>query len=90
MPKNNKWSAEEDSLLLKEVKANPKNLKVCFLIVSAKTGRTEHAVMEHWYKVVKNKTKNPIVIKGSTKVRKYTEAEKQTLLSRIINFFKNI
>lgn len=47
-----RWSHEEDLLLVKEIKNNPYNLKMCFLAVAAKTGRSESGVAARWYTAV--------------------------------------
>lgn len=42
-----KWTAEEEALLLRQVRAFPQNLNKCFVIVSESTGRSKSAVANH-------------------------------------------
>lgn len=51
-----KWTEEEENLLLRQVKANPQNLKQCFISVSRNIDRTPLAVTHHWYRVLSKKT----------------------------------
>lgn len=50
-----KWTEEEASILLSQVKRQPQNLRRCFLAVSERTGRTQQAVSNRWYTVVSKK-----------------------------------
>ena len=57
---SNKWSAEEDAVLLRYVKNYPHNLHKSFMMVSehlsdAGTPRTPTAVKAHWYSVLSKK-----------------------------------
>ena len=57
---SNKWSAEEDAVLLRYVKNYPHNLHKSFMMVSehlsdAGTPRTPTAVQAHWYSVLSKK-----------------------------------
>ena len=54
---NQKWSEEEDAVLLRYIKANPQNLSKCFMMVSehltdAGSPRTPTGVQAHWYTVL--------------------------------------
>ena len=44
-----RWSKEEDTKLLKQVKAFPQNLSKCFMTIAETTGRTPKAVANRWY-----------------------------------------
>lgn len=50
-----KWTEEEDSILLQQVKRQPQNLRRSFLAVSERTGRSQQAVSNRWYTVVSKK-----------------------------------
>jgi hypothetical protein len=52
---NRRWTADEDSRLLRHVKARPQNLHYCFLMVAEEIGRTDKAVAAHWYQVLSKK-----------------------------------
>lgn len=52
---NRKWTEEEDSILLSQVKRQPQNLSRSFLAVSERTGRSQQAVSNRWYTVVSKK-----------------------------------
>ena len=46
---NRRWTAEEDAVLLRHVKARPQNLHYCFMMVAEQIERTEGAVSARWY-----------------------------------------
>ena len=50
--KSKRWTAEEDALLLRSVKAFPQNLHKCFMLVSEQIDRTPQGVSSHWYTVL--------------------------------------
>lgn len=52
---NRKWTEEENSRLLRHIKARPQNLHYCFMMVAEETGRSAGAVANHWYTVVSKK-----------------------------------
>ena len=49
MSKKTKWTAEEDSILLAQVKACPQNLKSSFKAAAQLLDRTEDACSNRWY-----------------------------------------
>jgi len=67
MAKNRKWTAEEDSKLLAQVKANPQNLTKCFLAASMEIDRSPHACASRWYLVVSKDPKNAAFLTVSIK-----------------------
>lgn len=56
--KNRRWTPEEDSRLVNQVRAFPQNLNKCFMIVSEMTGRTKMACATRWYTVLSKKPEN--------------------------------
>lgn len=53
-----KWSPEEDSRLVRQVRAFPQNLNKCFMIVGEELGRSTTAVANRWYGTVSKDPKN--------------------------------
>ena len=45
-----KWTKEDESIVLREIKKSPNNLKSAFRRAADKTGRTEHSVSIQWYR----------------------------------------
>jgi hypothetical protein len=62
-----KWSAEEDQVLLRYVKARPQNLHYCFVAVAEQIGRTEGAVANRWYGKVSKDPSNVCFFTASPK-----------------------
>lgn len=58
-----RWTTREDKILLEEIRKSPYNLRVCFMEVSKKTGRSVGATANHWYTVV---SKRPGVLELGT------------------------
>jgi hypothetical protein len=54
--KARKWTQEEESRLLRQVRAFPQNLHKCFVIVSEELDRTPGAVANHWYTVTSKRS----------------------------------
>lgn len=50
-----RWTREEDTMLLNQIRVFPHNLNKCFHIVAQQTGRTPGAVSAHWYQVLSRK-----------------------------------
>ena len=61
-----RWTPEEESLLLNEIKACPQNLSKCFLSVGVQTGRSNKAVQAHWYTHTSKDPKNIIWLQISS------------------------
>lgn len=53
-----RWTAQEESTLLQQVKGMPQNLSKCFFMVADEIGRTPGAVANHWYTVTSKKPEN--------------------------------
>lgn len=50
-----RWTHDEDSMLLNQIRVFPHNLNKCFHIVAQQTGRSPGAVSAHWYQVLSKK-----------------------------------
>ena len=48
----------EDDVVMRYVKANPVNLKKCFMLIAEQIDRTPSAVANHWYTKVSKDPKN--------------------------------
>ena len=53
-----RWTEQEETALLRHVKAFPQNLSRCFIMVSDEIDRTPGAVANHWYTVTSKKPEN--------------------------------
>lgn len=53
-----RWTPEEDSRLVNQVRAFPQNLNKCFTIVSELTGRSKTACAARWYGILSKRTEN--------------------------------
>ena len=49
MSRARRWTPEEESRLISQVRVFPQNLHRCFMIVAEEIGRSEKAVAGHWY-----------------------------------------
>lgn len=65
MSKNKRWTKEEDTRLLRQVRAFPQNLNKCFIIVGEELGRSTGAVAARWYQYLSKDPKNPIIVTAS-------------------------
>ena len=72
-----KWTEEEQTALLDLIKQHPENLREAFRIHSENTGRSEHTILQYFFKYRK---KNGFDI-GSLK--KWTKKEEAALLKLI-------
>lgn len=52
---NRKWTNEEESRLLRQIRVFPQNLHKCFMLVGEEIGRTDTAVASHWYTTLSKK-----------------------------------
>ena len=50
-----KWNTDQEKVLLEAVKQYPHNLQFSFLISSIATGKTQRAVENRWYKILRRK-----------------------------------
>lgn len=50
----NKWTAEEDEILVQAIKANPNNKAQAFRVAATKVNHTEKCCSNRWYKVLSN------------------------------------
>lgn len=54
MVKRNRWTAEEDEILVQAIKANPNNKREAFRIASQEVEHNEKSCAARWYKVLSN------------------------------------
>lgn len=53
-----KWTLEEDSILIAQVKANPQNLQLAFFLTSTRVHRSKNACSNRWYQVLSKNNAN--------------------------------
>jgi len=71
MSNNRKWTKDEDTRLLRQVKAFPQNLNQCFIIVGEELGRSKGAVAARWYQHVSRDPMNAAFLSISTKQKMF-------------------
>lgn len=54
MTKRQRWTAEEDKILVQAIKANPHNKAKVFREVSEKLGRNAKCCANRWYNILSN------------------------------------
>ena len=67
MAKNKRWTAQEDMIVVSEVKNSPTNLKAAFEKASKITGRSKNASMVRWYNVLSKDKANACFVTISGK-----------------------
>ena len=67
MTRNKRWTAQEDMIVVSEVKNSPTNLKAAFEKASKITGRSKNACMVRWYNVLSKDKANACFVTISGK-----------------------
>ena len=67
MTRNKRWTAQEDMIVVSEVKNSPTNLKAAFEKASKMTGRSKNACMCRWYIVLSKDKANACFVTISGK-----------------------
>lgn len=62
-----KWTLEEDTKVVNQVRALPQNLTKCFLVLSEVLDRTPGSIANHWYTVLSRDPKNMCFFTASPK-----------------------
>ena len=91
-----RWTQQEETALLRQVKSFPQNLSRCFIMVAEETGRTPQAVANHWYTVTSKKPENiaylfltPSYVNRNRK-NGIGEETPPTLWIRVMSFIRSI
>ena len=96
----NKWTKQQDKVIINYVKKYPNNLQLAFKKSGDKLGLSKSACLNRWYKYLNNPTSKYYIgscffligkhryLDSTKRTTKYHK--RQSILSKFINFLKNI